>query len=365
MQINSRIMRPGGDGHRLRRRVSAAAALAGGLLLAACSSSGSSSSTDAKSSPAASLAAAGSGSCPTQATGPLTTVTYGTVPIAGTAPVYAGITAGYFKGVGLDVKIEAASALGNIVPGVVGGTYEFGFNSLGSVAAAVASNLPVTIVGQMYFHDKEQEVMVKTGSSIKTIADLKGKTIALGSLNNNYEAGVIELLEQNGLKQSDVKFTTLPTDQIATAIEDGQVDAGQINEPYIASNPGKLTTLLDGLSPFGAGAANVYAITNSTWASAHKDLVTKFIQALACSETLAAKDRSAVDTAVESYTTISPALEAKVDMPGFGIDLKPDSFNQQTKLMAQLGFLKKDVTSAEAFYNGVDIDAIAKAAVGS
>lgn len=312
------------------------------LLLSACSSSGSS---------------GGSGGLPT--------VTYGTVPIAGTAPVYVGVQQGLFKKAGINVKIESASAINNIVPGVVSGTYDVGFQSLGGVGSAIAAGLPVKVIGQIYYHVKEQEVMVKAGGPIQKVSDLKGKTIALGALNNNYQAGVIKILQENGLKASDVKFTTLPTDQIASAVESGQVAAGQINEPYIAQNAGKLTTILDGLSPFGSKPANVYAIVNSHWADSHKDLVTKFIQGLARAEALSAKNRSVVDKAVGSFTDISPDLIAKMNMPGFGTDLLEQSFNAQLKLMYSLGFLKKLVTSKDAFYTGVDIQKIANDAVKS
>lgn len=358
---------PGG-GRRIFRLKTGAALVAtlaaGSLALAACSSGSSPSTKNTGSSTSGGTASTapsetGSPSAAASSYAPAT-VTWGDVPIAGAAIVQIAETAGYFKDVNLTVKIEHASAINNVVPGVVSGTYNFGFQSGGGTAAAVAQGLPVAIVANAYFHDKEQEVMVKTGGPIKSIKDLKGKTIALGALNNNYQAGVIKILEDNGVAQSDVKMIKMPADQIAAAVESGQVAAGQINEPYIVANEGKLTALLDGLSPFGANAANAYVIVNTKWADDHKDVVTRFVTAVNRAQVLAASDRTVVETAVAQMTSIKPDLIKKMNMPGFGPDLKLDSEDQQQKLMFQLGFLKTDVSAMDCVYKGVDIVALSK-----
>lgn len=365
--------RSSGGPRALRMKTGAAmvaALAAGSLVLAACSNGGSNSSSSQTTGGTTPSSAASGGTTPSESGAPSgggatfepATVTWGQVPIAGAAIVQIADNLGYFKDVNLTVKIENASTINNVVPGVVSGTYNFGFQSGGATAAAVAQGLPVAIVAQSYFHDKEQELMVKTGGPIKTIKDLKGKTVALGSLNNNYQAGFIKILQDNGLSQSDVKMIRMPTNQIADAVESGQAAAGQINEPFIASNKDKLTALVDPLEQFGDNAANAYIIVNTKWADEHKDLVTRFVTAVNKAQVVAASDRSVVEKAVAQMTSIDPALIKTMNMPGFGPDLKLASEDQQQKLMFQLGFLKKNVSADDCVYKGVDVVALSKQA---
>lgn len=358
---------------RMKTGVAVLAALAAAsLALTACSSGsnkssgstatgGSTPSTGGSSAPSESTAPSGGpgSAAPTYAPA---TVTFGTVPIAGSAVVAVAQAAGYFKDVNLTVNIEHASAINNVVPGVVGGTYNFGFQSGGGTAAAVAQGLPVGIITQSYFHVKEQEMMVKTGGPIKTLKDLKGKTIALGALNNNYEAGLIKDLEGVGLKKSDVTIITMPTNQIADAIISGRVAVGQINEPFIAENGDKLTTLFDPLEQFGTPAANAYFIVNTKWADDHKDLVTRFAQAINRAQVRAATDRAFTEKVITDFSGIKSDLVSKMNMPGFGPQLLLDSETQQQHLMFELGFLKKDLTAQDLLYKGIDVVALSEQA---
>ena len=349
-----------------------AALAAASLALTACSSSsnkssssnttgGSTPSTGGSSAPSESGAPSGAPGSAAATYAPAT-VSFGTVPIAGNSVVAIAEAAGYFKDVNLTVNIEKASAINNIVPGVVGGTYNFGFQSGGGTAAAVAQGLPVGFVAQAYFHVKEQLMMVKTGGPIKTVKDLKGKTIALGALNNNYEAGLLKDLEGAGLSKSDVTIITMPTNQIADAILSGRVAAGQINEPFIAENGDKLTALFDPLAQFGSPAANAYIIVNTKWADDHKDIVTRFVQAVNRGAVRAATDRPFAEKVIADVTGIKPDLISKMNMPGFGPQLLLDSETQQQHLMFQLGFLKKDLTAQDCLYKGVDVVAMSEQA---
>lgn len=338
---------------RLARRGSAYAVVAAlalsSVLVAACGGGGSSNSSSSNST--------SSGS-----SGGTTTVTYGSIPFAGDAVIYLAQRKGYFKDVGLNVKIEKASAINTVVPSVAGGTYNFGLQSGGGVATAVSHNIPVSIIANCYFHDNEQQLMAKTGGPIKSLADLKGQKVALGALNNNYEAGLFYLLQKAGVDPKSVKFLTMDTSQIAGAVENGTVAAGQINEPFITSAGNKLTEVADPLKVFGKNAANAYVITNTKWADSHKDVVKKFLQAYNKAQALAASDRSAVASTIESYTDIDPKLIGKMNMPGFGPDLHGASQQQQMNFMYKDGFLDKQLKLNQVFYQGLDIQGLASAA---
>ena len=67
---------------------------------------------------------------------------------------------------------------------------------------------------------------------IKTIADLKGKTISVDKLNGFNHIFLVELLRINGLSESDVTVVPLIASEVPEALKDGRIDAGQTWEPY-------------------------------------------------------------------------------------------------------------------------------------
>jgi sulfonate transport system substrate-binding protein len=74
-------------------------------------------------------------------------------------------------------------------------------------------------------------VVVPTGSSIKTFADLKGKKIAiLIGTGENY--GLLKALANNGLTANDVQLLNLGPADAKAAFEQGQVDAWAVWPPF-------------------------------------------------------------------------------------------------------------------------------------
>lgn len=339
----------GSDRAAAHRRAACVWVLAamGVALLAACGGS-----TTTSTSSSATASSASSGCAPGQSP---TTVTYGFIAFAGDAAVQVAQQQDYFRDACLTVNIQTSSSINNVVPGVVGGTYDFGLQSGGGVAVAVSRGIPVAIVANDYFHQHEQELMVKTGGPIHTLKDLVGQTVALGALNNNYEAGLFSLLQQAGVSPSSVKFASVATNQIASEVESGQVAAGQINEPFITEAGSMLTTLVDPLQVFGTPAANAYVIVDTNWADANKDTLKRFLQAYNRAQKYCASNPNLVASVVSSYTGISSDITSKMNLPGWGTALNEQSQQQQMDLMYQYGFLTKKLTDSQVFYQGVDI----------
>ena len=173
-------------------------------------------------------------------------VVFGTVPIAGTSAAWVGKDAGYFEEAGIDLEIANAVQFANIVADVMAGTYQFGTVSVGTAAQAIIEGLPIKIVANTYHSAGEQKLMALSSGPIKTIADLKGKHIGLGGLNNNFQAGIIAQMKEAGVDPSTVTFTLISPPDLPASLRNGVVDAAQINEPgivgagdeFTASHPG-------------------------------------------------------------------------------------------------------------------------------
>lgn len=71
-------------------------------------------------------------------------------------------------------------------------------------------------------------------STIKTVAELKGKRVALNK-GSNVHYLLLKALEKNGLKLSDIQPIYLPPADARAAFEKGSVDAWVIWDPFFAA----------------------------------------------------------------------------------------------------------------------------------
>jgi NitT/TauT family transport system substrate-binding protein len=279
-------------------------------------------------------------------------VVFGTVPIAGTAAAWVGKDAGYFEEAGIDLEIANAVQFANIVADVMAGTYQFGTVSVGTAAQAIIEGLPIKIVANTYHSAGEQKLMVLSDGPIKTIKDLEGKHVGLGGLNNNFQAGIISQMKDAGVDTSTVTFTLISPPDLPASLRNQVVDAAQVNEPGIVGAGDAFTAVIpEPFKPFGERPCNNYVIVRADWADQNKDIVERFLTAYNKGAELAASDKEAVIKAVMSFSEIPKETLEKMTMPGFGSDLRKESFQATIQGMYDLGFLKRIVTVDEAFWS--------------
>lgn len=110
-----------------------------------------------------------------------------------------------------------------------------------------AAGLDTQIVGLAAKSPQCLAILVPSGSTIKSVKDLKGKKLAAtkGSFCHHFLALA---LAQNSLSLDDIRFLNMAGPEINTSLQAGQIDAGVTWEPYISqltsSNVAKV--LIDG-----------------------------------------------------------------------------------------------------------------------
>jgi sulfonate transport system substrate-binding protein len=79
-----------------------------------------------------------------------------------------------------------------------------------------------------------EAIVVPNGSPLKTVADLKGKRIALNR-GSNVHYLLVQALKKAGVNYSDVQTVFLPPADARAAFERGAVDAWVIWDPFLAA----------------------------------------------------------------------------------------------------------------------------------
>ncbi|MCC6756304.1 MAG: aliphatic sulfonate ABC transporter substrate-binding protein, partial [Solirubrobacterales bacterium] len=81
---------------------------------------------------------------------------------------------------------------------------------------------------------RAEAILVPDDSPLKTIADLKGKNVALNK-GSNVHYLLVKALESAGLAYGDITVSFLPPADARAAFEKGAVDAWVIWEPFLAA----------------------------------------------------------------------------------------------------------------------------------
>ena len=76
------------------------------------------------------------------------------------------------------------------------------------------------------------EYMVNANSAIKTVKDLKGKTIGINGFNSSTQLWAIMALQRAGIDPKDVTFVTLPFSAHGEALRAGKIDLGAFPQPF-------------------------------------------------------------------------------------------------------------------------------------
>ena len=114
------------------------------------------------------------------------------------------------------------------------GSIDFGDVGEAPPIFAQASGAPLAYVAATVPRPKAEAVLVPKGSAIKTVADLKGKKIALNK-GSNVHYFIVKLFEKHGLAFADLNLVYLPPADARAAFEKGSVDAWVIWDPVLAA----------------------------------------------------------------------------------------------------------------------------------
>jgi NitT/TauT family transport system substrate-binding protein len=137
------------------------------------------------------------------------------------------IQSGIFQKHGLDVDLRLSNSGSAVAAGVIGHAIDIGKSSLFSLIAAHLRSIPFELVAAAAVYDSNIPtvgLLVKTGSAIRTAADLNDKTISVQALNDQYAVAVKAWADQRGGDSSTLHFLELPNSAAAQAIDAGPFD---------------------------------------------------------------------------------------------------------------------------------------------
>jgi NitT/TauT family transport system substrate-binding protein len=191
-------------------------------------------------------------------------------------PLYVSDTLGFFKRYGVSPNfIVVGSAAGNAQQ-LAAGSLPIGETSSTQIIEAIQGGAPITYVDNQVI-TPPYSLMAK--KEIKTLAQLKGKLIIIGGVNDITHVFLDAMLKPTGLKPEDYTLTYAgATNERYAALKSGSVDAAMLFPPldFLAasegySNLGNVQSVLPSF-PFDGFAVN------SKWAQTHSAILVAFLK---------------------------------------------------------------------------------------
>lgn len=182
------------------------------------------------------------------------------------------------KATGWDVEWRKFASGTDVIAAMASG--DVVLSELGSSPLAIATSQGVDIQ-LIAFSDvigSAESLIVSNSSGIKTLADLKGKRIAV-PVGSTAHFSLIGALKHEGIAESEVTIMNMPPDQIAAAWQQNAIDAAWIWQP-VQSEILKTGTLLlgaDKTAEWGYPTFDAWVV-NTKFGEENKDKIVAFLK---------------------------------------------------------------------------------------
>ena len=190
------------------------------------------------------------------------------------------------------------------------GSIDFGDVGEAPPIFSQAAGTPLVYVAATVPRPALEAILVPNASAIKTVADLKGKKIALNK-GSNVHYFLVKLLEKVGLQYADVTPVWLSPADARAAFEKGSVDAWVIWEPFLAAAENSLPVRI--LADANGVVKNrAYYFSSKDYAQKNTDVLNILIEELNQIDAWAKASPSALSAELSNVLGLSRAITDRV-----------------------------------------------------
>ncbi len=193
-------------------------------------------------------------------------------------PMFAAQAKGFYAKRGLSVDIKFTVNSDELRGGLAEGKYQIAHSAIDNAFALkdkANADVAVVLGGDNSFN----HLLVQP--DITSLAEVKGKTVAVDAINTAYAFQLYEMLKQKGVNKGDyeIKLAGGTALRLDAMLKDKNVVAAMMNPPF------STRAVKEGLKDMGTAAAALGAYQGSSafvlrpWAQANSETLEKYIQA--------------------------------------------------------------------------------------
>ena len=171
----------------------------------------------------------------------LESVKVGWVATLGYAPMLVAMEKGYYRNLGLEIKLEPLPGGGDVLVMTAAGHFDVGGAALGARAwNAFKAGMEFVLVAPFWLDAPplSSPLLVRKELAekglVKSIKDLKGHKVAVNAVGVSTEYNLEKALNTEGMSIKDVEMVTIPFPLMPQALATGAIDAAVGSEPFVA-----------------------------------------------------------------------------------------------------------------------------------
>ena len=288
---------------------------------------------------------AGCGSSPSPAASAkktITKVSLATLPVADTAVAVIAQKEGYFKQNGLDVTLSVMQLGPATTQAVLTGAAQFSQSNYATLFTARSKGVPIEIVCEATRAlPAFSTVAVLPNSPITSPQDLAGKRIATSVIGGIGPLAIEAYLKSLGVDYQSIKWVQMPFPSMGAALQEHQVDAAWLVEPFVSILGSSLhtRTVFPVFSGPTAGLPVAAFATSVSYAKAHPQVVADFRNAIQEAARKIAQDPSLVRQVLPTYTAIKAPLAQTIGLESYPTSTSLSQIERVATMMRSVGLL--------------------------
>jgi NitT/TauT family transport system substrate-binding protein len=308
---------------------------------------------------AAGCSSGGSGSGTTGLKLEKTNIVVNAFPAIDSAGLYIAKDQGLFAAQGLNVTIVPVPqgpppSTQDLINGQVAGKWDITAGDYvtyieDQLGAAGAPQHDLRIVAESSFlQPNVLTVLVKGGSPISQVSQLKGKTVSVNATNDIGTLLIDSLLVSHGLKPGQIRYTNLPFPAVAQTLAEAKtpIVAAFAPEPFVSS--GEAQFGVQELADLDQGSTQDfpiqgYAVT-ADWAKKYPNTLKAFTTALSQGQQIADTDRASTEAAIEKYLGIPKQAAAFISLPAFPLGIDAVRLQRVVGAMSRFSLLPNNIS---------------------
>jgi sulfonate transport system substrate-binding protein len=263
----------------------------------------------------------------------------------------------------VEVKWTEFPAGPQLLEGLNVGSIDFGTVGEAPPIFAQAAGADLVYVGNEPTASAAEAIVVPKDSPIKTVADLKGKKVALNK-GSNVHFLLVKLLERARVSYDDIDAIFLTPADARAAFERGSVDAWAIWEPFLAAAQRQTGAriLADGN---GVVSNHQFFLASRPYASKRADVVAIVLQEVAAVDQWAKTNPKEAAAALQPQIGLDQAtLELALSRGGYGVTPVNDAVLAEQQRIADafydLKLIPKHINVRDATLQGTSTGTQAK-----
>ncbi len=218
---------------------------------------------------------------------------------------------GFFRKENLSTKYNYLQTGKITLDAVVRGDIQFGVIVEATVAFAGFQNISGVRIIAVNQEKRDDAIVARKDRGVKTPADLVGKRLGV-TQGTNSQMYAYRLLEANHIAPRSVEIVNLTPPAIVAALNNGEIDAGSVWQPfryYLNQQLGDKATNLE-----NNGIYRGYALiaVKESWAREHPKAVENFIKALIDAEGYSHQHQKETIQALAKEIDLTPELLGKI-----------------------------------------------------